>query len=135
MAAASGLRRAEVEAVKGRAGLPAQPQSPLPRTEEKAAAYQSAVLSFSMPTQKKNQQPENSQPGDPLFNLHHAEAEAELARQNPVAMTTSGLSANESITTDTDDISDTATGPLDSQGQRRGQSLNTPNLGTTAGHH
>ncbi len=92
-----------------------------------------------MPTQKKNQQPENSQPGDPLFNLHHAEAEAELARQNPAALTTNGLSATNAPADDADDADDTTSdlsvGPLDSQGQRRGEPLNIPGAGSTAGHH
>ncbi|MBC7446527.1 MAG: hypothetical protein H7330_00535 [Hymenobacteraceae bacterium] len=89
-----------------------------------------------MPAQKKPQSSENLQPGDPLFTLHHAEAEAELARQNPVAMTTRGLSANDSglvsgSSADTDPT-DGLNGPLDSQGQRRGQ---TPETGSGAGHH
>ncbi len=88
-----------------------------------------------MPNQKKNQAAENAQPGDPLFNLHHAEAEAELARLNPVAMTTKGLSPNDSgvVTGDAadDDPTDGKNGPVDSQGQRRGQASET---GSAAGH-
>lgn len=91
-----------------------------------------------MPSQKKNQHPESPQPGDPLFTLHHAEAEAELARQNPTALTTSGLSPNDSgvaSSGDDDDLSDGANGPVDRQGQRRGQPLTTPEMGSGAGHH
>lgn len=89
-----------------------------------------------MPTNKKNQpnQPDQ-QPGDPLFNLKHAEAEAELTRQNPTAMTTGGLSANDSTITGDEDFSDGATGPVDRQGQRRGQQPTGPESGSTAGHH
>ncbi len=90
-----------------------------------------------MSNQPKNQPAANAQPvGDPLFTLHHAEAEAELQRQNPVAMTTSGLSANDSgIIGDDDETTDGATGPVDRQGQRRGQQPTTPETGSGAGHH
>lgn len=89
-----------------------------------------------MPSQSKNQQPAQQQPGDPLFNLHHAEAEAELARQNPVATTQAGLSADDRLVVGDDDLGDdAATGPVDRQGQRRGQQPTTPETGTGAGHH
>lgn len=90
-----------------------------------------------MPNQKKDQSSENVRLGDPLFNLHHAEAEAALARQNPVAMTLSGLSPNDSglVNTGHDDLTDGATGPVDRQGQRRGLPLTTPEMGSGAGHH
>ncbi len=87
-----------------------------------------------MPNQKKNQSSAAPQPGDPLFTLHHAEAEAELARQNPVAMTTRGLSPNDSglVSGATDaDLTDGLNGPIDSQGQRRGL---PPETGSVAGH-
>lgn len=90
-----------------------------------------------MSTQKKNQSDAANQPGDPLFNLHHAEAEAALQREDPTALTTRGLSANESVSSadDEDADSDGTAGPLDSQGQRRGQPLSTPEMGSGAGHH
>ena len=68
------------------------------------------------------------QPGDPLFNLKHAQAEAELA------LKTGGLGplTNEYITTDEDAALDE--GPRDSQGFRRGEN-DTPVLGSNAGDH
>lgn len=68
------------------------------------------------------------QPGDPLFNLKHAQAEAELAEK------TGGLGpiTNEYITTDEDDAIDE--GPRDSQGFRRGEN-DPPILGSSAGNH
>ena len=89
-----------------------------------------------MPTSKKDSKTETPQPGDPLFNLHHAEAEAALAAKNPVALTQLGLAANADATAAPDDDDDDATatpGPLDSQGQRRGQPTD-PAVGSTAGH-
>lgn len=68
--------------------------------------------------------------GDPLFNLHHAQAEAELAR------TTGGLgpTTNEYISTDEEADIASATAPRDSQGFMRGE--NTTNiLGSSAGDH
>ena len=68
--------------------------------------------------------------GDPLFNLHHAEAEAELAK------TTGGLgpTTNEYISSDEEADIDAATAPRDSQGFIRGE--NAPNVsGSSAGDH
>ena len=84
-----------------------------------------------MPNQAKKNAPDQ-QPGDPLFNLHHAEAEAELQRQNPVAMTQRGLSADDRFVIGDDDA---ATGPVDRQGQRPGQQPTQPASGSGAGHH
>lgn len=66
--------------------------------------------------------------GDPLFNLKHAEAEADLSQR------TGGLGpeTNEYMTTDEDDELDE--GPRDSQGQRRGETDPTDE-GSTAGRH
>ena len=88
-----------------------------------------------MPNQPKKPQPA-AQPGDPLFTLHHAEAEAALQRQNPVAMTTSGLSANDSgrISSAADIDDDEPAGPIDRQGQRRGLPPTTSETGSVAGH-
>ncbi|WP_201983110.1 hypothetical protein [Hymenobacter rubidus] len=74
---------------------------------------------------KQNATPEEH---DPLFNLKHAQAEADLAQ------TTNGLGpvTNEYVTTDEDDEIDE--GPRDSQGQRRGET-GTPDEGSTAGRH
>ena len=79
-----------------------------------------------MANQPKKQANE-PQPGDPLFNLKHAQAEAELAEK------TGGLGpiTNEYITTDEDDAIDE--GPRDSQGFRRGEN-EPPILGTSAGN-
>jgi hypothetical protein len=65
---------------------------------------------------------------DPLFNLKHAQAEADLAAK------TNGLGpvTNEYVTTDEDDEIDE--GPRDSQGQRRGEPDNLDE-GSTAGRH
>lgn len=68
--------------------------------------------------------------GDPLFNLHHAEAEAALAK------TTGGLgpTTNEYISSDEEADIDAATAPRDSQGFVRGE--NSPNAtGSSAGDH
>ena len=63
--------------------------------------------------QSKANTPDNEH--DPLFNLKHAQAEAELAQQ------TQGLgpTTNEYVSTDEDTELDE--GPRDSQGQRRGE--------------
>jgi hypothetical protein len=65
---------------------------------------------------------------DPLFNLKHAQAEADLSQ------TTNGLGpiTNEYVTTDEDDEIDE--GPRDSQGLRRGEQT-PPEAGSTAGRH
>jgi hypothetical protein len=68
--------------------------------------------------------------GDPLFNLHHAEAEAELAK------TTGGLgpTTNEYISSDEEAAIDEAIAPRDSQGFVRGENAaNT--VGSSAGDH
>ncbi|MGY2131659.1 hypothetical protein ACW9KT_05500 [Hymenobacter sp. HD11105] len=74
---------------------------------------------------KKNEDP---QPGDPLFNLKHAQAEAELAQKNGGL----GPLTNEYITTDEDEALDE--GPRDNQGFRRGEN-EPPILGSSAGNH
>jgi hypothetical protein len=65
---------------------------------------------------------------DPLFNLKHAQAEADLAQN------TNGLGpvTNEYVTTDEDAEIDE--GPRDSQGQRRGEN-DAADAGSTAGSH
>ena len=65
---------------------------------------------------------------DPLFNLKHAQAEADLAQK------TQGLGpiTNEYVSTDEDTEIDE--GPRDSQGQRRGEAP-TPDAGSAAGRH
>ena len=81
---------------------------------------------FSMANKPKNQE-NQPQPGDPLFNLKHAQAESELEA------TTGGLgpTSNEYISTDENDEIDE--GPRDKQGLRRGE--NPPTTGSTAGSH
>ncbi|RSK47687.1 hypothetical protein [Hymenobacter rigui] len=80
-----------------------------------------------MANQPKNQNAQ-SQPGDPLFNLKHAEAESALI-QNTGGL---GPTSNEYITTDED--ADLDEGPRDKQGFRRGESA-APETGSTAGRH
>lgn len=65
---------------------------------------------------------------DPLFNLKHAQAEAELEQH------TQGLGpvTNEYVSTDEDTELDE--GPRDSQGQRRGET-DPSDEGSTAGRH
>ena len=65
---------------------------------------------------------------DPLFNLKHAQAEADLVQK------TQGLGpvTNEYISTDEDTEIDE--GPRDSQGQRRGEAASSDE-GSTAGSH
>lgn len=65
---------------------------------------------------------------DPLFNLKHAQAEADLA-QNTQGL---GPITNEYISTDEDTEIDE--GPRDSQGQRRGET-DPSDEGSTAGRH
>lgn len=68
--------------------------------------------------------------GDPLFNLHHAEAEAELAK------TTGGLgpTTNEYVSTDEEADIDEAIAPRDSQGFVRGENSSNE-VGSSAGDH
>lgn len=65
---------------------------------------------------------------DPLFNLKHAQAEADLT-QNTQGL---GPITNEYVSTDEDTEIDE--GPRDSQGQRRGETGATEE-GSTAGRH
>ena len=65
---------------------------------------------------------------DPLFNLKHAQAEADLV-QNIQGL---GPTTNEYVSTDEDTEIDE--GPRDSQGQRRGET-NPTDEGSTAGRH
>jgi hypothetical protein len=68
--------------------------------------------------------------GDPLFNLHHAEAEAELAK------TTGGLGpiTNEYVSSDEEADIDEAIAPRDSQGFVRGENASNVS-GSSAGDH
>ena len=78
--------------------------------------------------QSKSKPPQTSNPNehDPLFNLKHAQAEADLAQK------TQGLGpiTNEYVSSDED--SEIDEGPRDSQGFRRGEN-NTAIEGTSAG--
>ncbi|UOQ99215.1 hypothetical protein MUN81_06890 [Hymenobacter sp. 5317J-9] len=82
---------------------------------------------MAQPNSKSNQKSADNE-HDPLFNLKHAEAEADLAQKN------NGLGpvTNEYVTTDEDEEIDE--GPRDSQGQRRGEPDNSVE-GSTAGSH
>lgn len=76
----------------------------------------------------KSKQSASPDEHDPLFNLKHAQAEADLA-QNTQGL---GPVTNEYVTTDEDTEIDE--GPRDSQGQRRGETDPTDE-GSTAGRH
>ncbi|MCC3152629.1 hypothetical protein Q3A66_06445 [Hymenobacter sp. BT770] len=78
--------------------------------------------------QSKSTQKSDSNEHDPLFNLKHAQAEADLEQK------THGLGpvTNEYLTTDED--SEIDEGPRDSQGFRRGEN-NAPLEGSSAGDH
>lgn len=80
---------------------------------------------FPMAQSKQNPTPEEH---DPLFNLKHAQAEADLA-QNTQGL---GPVTNEYVSTDEDTEIDE--GPRDSQGQRRGETT-PPEQGSAAGSH
>ncbi|TGE10372.1 hypothetical protein [Hymenobacter fodinae] len=80
-----------------------------------------------MANQSKKQTTQE-QPGDPLFNLKHAQAESELI-QNTGGL---GPTTNVYITTDEDDALDE--GPRDKQGNRRGAN-DGPDVGSAAGSH
>ncbi len=66
--------------------------------------------------------------GDPLFNLKHAQAEADLAAK------TGGLGPETNVYMSTDEDSELDEGPRDSQGQRRGEG-GSNEIGSTAGSH
>ncbi|GAC1372399.1 MAG: hypothetical protein NVSMB30_13090 [Hymenobacter sp.] len=70
----------------------------------------------------------NANNHDPLFNLKHAQAEADLEKQTQGL----GLVTNEYVSTDEDTEIDE--GPRDSQGQRRGEA-SSADEGSTAGRH
>lgn len=80
-----------------------------------------------MANQSKNQTAQ-PQPGDPLFNLKHAEAESALAQN------TGGLGPTTNVYTTTDEEESLDEGPRDKQGFRRGESA-APEAGSTAGSH
>ena len=95
-----------------------------------ATAHISVAPSLYMSTNAKKPTDKAPVAGDPLFNLHHAEAEAELAK------TTGGLgpTTNEYVSTDEEADIDEAIAPRDSQGFVRGEnSANAP--GSSAGDH
>ena len=70
----------------------------------------------------------NHEEGDPLFNLKHAQAEADLAEK------TGGLGPETNVYMTSDEDSEIDEGPRDSQGQRRGEP-DAGDAGTTAGRH
>ena len=68
--------------------------------------------------------------GDPLFNLHHAQAEAELAKHNGGL----GPTTNVYVTNDEEESIDESIAPRDSQGFTRGEE--EPGvIGSNAGDH
>ncbi|GAB3850609.1 hypothetical protein GCM10028822_16210 [Hymenobacter terrigena] len=80
---------------------------------------------MAKPNSKQNPTPEEH---DPLFNLKHAQAEADLAQK------TQGLGPVTNEYVSTDEETEIDEGPRDSQGQRRGEPTST-GLGSTAGSH
>jgi len=82
--------------------------------------------------QKNNDQNKVDVPkeGDPLFNLHHAQAEADLAEKNGGL----GPTTNEYMTEDEQDNVDGSIAPRDSQGFIRGQE-DSDVIGSNAGGH
>ena len=66
--------------------------------------------------------------GDPLFNLKHAQAEADLVQK------TGGLGPETNGYMTTDEDSELDEGPRDSQGQRRGEAPAAAE-GSPAGRH
>lgn len=80
-----------------------------------------------MANQPKNKATE-PQPGDPLFNLKHAQAESALVEQ------TGGLGPTSNVYVTTDEEESIDEGPRDKQGFRRGESTG-PETGSTAGSH
>ena len=76
----------------------------------------------------KSAQPAASNEHDPLFNLKHAQAEADLAQS------THGLGPVTNQYVSTDDDTEIDEGPRDSQGQRRGET-DPSDEGSTAGRH
>ena len=94
--------------------------------ESNPAAYIPAgTFPMANSKSKQNTTPEEH---DPLFNLKHAQAEADLT-QNTQGL---GPITNEYVSTDEDTEIDE--GPRDSQGQRRGETTPT-DLGSAAGSH
>ena len=100
----------------------------LPPYHEVPAAY---IPAGTLPMAQSSAKPKQNSPQDehdPLFNLKHAQAEADL-EQNTQGL---GPITNEYVTTDEDTEIDE--GPRDSQGQRRGETDPT-DAGSTAGRH
>lgn len=100
------------------------------RMQAKAATYIPAAAFLFMATNSKKPTDKPAATGDPLFNLHHAEAEAELAK------TTGGLgpTTNEYVSSDEEAAIDDATAPRDSQGSIRG-AAGANVTGSSAGDH
>ncbi|MGY3088837.1 hypothetical protein ACVWYF_001877 [Hymenobacter sp. UYAg731] len=87
-----------------------------------------------MADSSKNKKADNAnaeiQTGDPLFNLHHAQAESELAKHNGGL----GPTTNVYVTNDEEENIDEASAPIDSQGFTRG--ADEPGItGSNAGDH
>lgn len=68
--------------------------------------------------------------GDPLFTLHHAQAEAELAKHNGGL----GPTTNIYVTNDEEENINEASAPIDSQGFTRGED-EAGSIGSNAGAH
>ena len=68
--------------------------------------------------------------GDPLFTLHHAQAETELAKNNGGL----GPTTNVYVTNDEEENIDGSIAPIDSQGFTRGEEESGV-IGSNAGDH
>ena len=94
----------------------------------RSAAHIPAGTCYMAQSPSNSKQDTNQNDHDPLFNLKHAQAEADLV-QNIQGL---GPTTNEYVSTDEDTEIDE--GPRDSQGQRRGET-NSTDEGSTAGRH
>ena len=79
-------------------------------------------------SKSKSNQNSNQEEHDPLFNLKHAQAEADLAAK------TQGLGPVTNQYVSTDEDSEIDEGPRDSQGFRRGEN-GSDIIGSSAGDH
>ena len=81
-----------------------------------------------MPKNSPKKAESSDEATDPLFNLKHAQAEADLAAK------TNGLGPTTNVYVSADEDAEIDEGPRDSQGQRRGET-GSIDEGSTAGKH
>ena len=94
----------------------------------RSAAHIPADTCFMAQSPSNSKQNANQNDHDPLFNLKHAQAEADLAQN------IQGLGPTTNVYVSTDEDTEIDEGPRDSQGQRRGET-NSTDEGSTAGRH